>query len=94
MIVFLRMAAHTPKGIPMIAPISVETIARYKGMAYLRTTRPGTPLLYTHDEKFPIGGSKILKKSLKDSTLVIGIYSSLRALASRAPVQPDTKLAK
>ncbi len=49
----------------------VEAMARYKGMAYLRTTRPGTALLYKKDEYFPIGGSKVLKKSQKDAAAVI-----------------------
>jgi transketolase len=61
----------------------VETMARYKGMAYLRTTRPKTPLLYPRDEKFPIGGSKILKKSPKDAALVIAagitVFEALEA---------------
>jgi transketolase len=49
----------------------VEEMARYKGIVYLRTTRPGTPLLYDKDEKFPIGGSKVLKRSRQDKTAVI-----------------------
>jgi len=49
----------------------VESMARYKGMAYLRTTRPGTPILYKKGESFPIGGSKVLKRSQKDAVAVI-----------------------
>jgi len=49
----------------------VESMSRYKGMAYLRTTRLATPLLYEKGEKFPIGGSKVLKKSPKDVAAVI-----------------------
>jgi len=49
----------------------VESMSRYKGMTYLRTTRPGTPILYKKDESFPIGGSKVLKKSQKDMVTVI-----------------------
>ena len=49
----------------------VEALTRYKGMTYLRTTRPGTTLLYKKDEYFPIGGSKVLKKSPKDVAAVI-----------------------
>lgn len=49
----------------------VEEMARMKGMAYLRTTRPGTPLMYKPTEKFPIGGSKVLKRSGKDQALVV-----------------------
>lgn len=49
----------------------VEAMTGYKGMCYLRTTRPGTPLLYKKNEEFPIGGSKVLKKSQKDEAAVI-----------------------
>jgi len=49
----------------------VEALARYRGMSYLRTTRPGTPLIYKKGEEFPIGGSKVVKKSSKDVAAVI-----------------------
>ncbi len=37
-----------------------QLIANHDGMAYLRTFRPDTPLLYKPTETFEIGGSKIL----------------------------------
>lgn len=61
----------------------VESMAVYKGMAYLRTTRPGTPLLYDKKEEFPVGGSKVLKKSSQDKAVVIGagicVFEALQA---------------
>ena len=61
----------------------VESMARYKGMAYLRTTRPATPLLYKKEESFPIGGSKILRRSQKDVAAVIAagvtVHEALKA---------------
>ena len=61
----------------------VESMAKHRGMAYLRTSRPGTPLLYDKDEKFPIGGSKVLKKSKKDAVTVISagltVFEALKA---------------
>jgi len=61
----------------------VETLARYKGLSYLRTTRPATTLLYNKAEKFPIGGSKVLKKSQKDAALIIAagitVHEALKA---------------
>jgi len=61
----------------------VEAMARHKGLAYLRTTRPGTPLLYKKGEDFPIGGSRILRKNQKDSAAVIAagitVHEALRA---------------
>lgn len=68
----------------------VEAMARYKGMAYLRTTRPATPLLYSADEKFPIGGSKILKKSSQDTALVIAAgITVFEALHAHAELQKE-----
>ncbi|MBN1225343.1 MAG: transketolase [Candidatus Aminicenantes bacterium] len=49
----------------------VEVLAKHKGMSYLRTTRPGTPLIYSKDEAFPIGGSKVLKRSGRDVAAII-----------------------
>ncbi len=61
----------------------LESMARYKGMAYLRTTRPATPLLYDRKEKFPIGGCKVLKKSSQDQAVVVGagitVFEALKA---------------
>jgi transketolase len=63
----------------------VATLAKHKGMSYLRTTRPGTPLIYEKDELFPIGGSKIVKKSGKDVATVIAagitLHEALKAYA-------------
>jgi transketolase len=61
----------------------VQEIAKHRGMSYLRTSRPGTPLIYDRDEKFPIGGSKTLKKNSKDVVTVIGagvtLHEALKA---------------
>lgn len=61
----------------------VESMVRYKGLAYLRTTRPATPLLYSKGEKFPIGGSKVLRKSENDKALIIAagitVFEALKA---------------
>ena len=61
----------------------VESMAKHKGLAYIRTTRPATPLIYGKDEKFPIGGSKVLRKSQSDVAMVIGagltVHEALKA---------------
>ncbi len=60
-----------------------EEAATYKGIVYIRTTRPGTPVIYGNDEKFPIGGSKVLRKSTDDKVTVIGagitLHEALKA---------------
>ncbi|MBI2036531.1 transketolase, partial [Candidatus Microgenomates bacterium] len=46
-------------------------IANYPSIAYLRTLRPKTPVLYDEAEEFAIGGSKILRESEKDIAVVV-----------------------
>ena len=58
-------------------------MARYKGLCYLRTTRPVTPLIYSADEEFPVGGSKVIRKSQKDEATVVAagitVHETLKA---------------
>jgi transketolase len=49
----------------------VEVAARHKGIVYLRTTRKDTPIIYTKDEEFQIGGCKVLRKTDDDSVIVV-----------------------
>jgi transketolase len=61
----------------------VEEMARHTGIAYLRTTRKDTPILYRNDEVFRIGGSKILKSNRADIAVIaaagITVHEALRA---------------
>jgi len=61
----------------------VESMAKHKGLAYIRTTRPATPLIYSKDDEFPVGGSKVLRKSKNDVATVIGagltVHEALKA---------------
>ncbi len=61
----------------------VEEMAKHKGIAYLRTTRKDTPILYRNDEVFRIGGSKTLKSSKSDRAVIVAagitVHESLRA---------------
>ena len=50
----------------------VVEMAKHKGMAYMRTSRPKTPVIYGPDETFPIGGSKVVRQSANDKAAVIG----------------------
>jgi len=50
----------------------VAEMAQRPGMAYMRTSRPKTPVIYGPDEKFPIGGSKVVRQSDADVATVIG----------------------
>jgi len=61
----------------------VESMLRHEGLAYLRTTRPATPLLYSREESFPVGGSKILRQNEKDRATIIAagitVFEALKA---------------
>src|SRR5262245_18235506 len=54
-----------------------------KGVVYLRTTRPKTPVLYPNSERFPIGGSKTLRSGPNDRATVVAAGITLfEALAA------------
>ena len=61
----------------------VEQMITEPGICYMRTTRKPTEPLYTIDENFPIGGSKVLKSSKKDLVAVVAagvtLYEALKA---------------
>ncbi|OLB62500.1 MAG: transketolase [Acidobacteria bacterium 13_2_20CM_2_66_4] len=50
----------------------VALAANAKGPAYIRTSRPKTPVIYGNDETFSIGGLKVLRQSSQDVATVIG----------------------
>jgi len=55
----------------------------HKGISYLRLTREKTPKLYSPNESFPIGGSKVLRSSEKDTAVIfsagITLHEALKA---------------
>lgn len=55
----------------------LAVLAKHNGIAYLRTLRPKTPVIYNNDETFVIGGSKVLRASKKDILTVVGAGISL-----------------
>jgi len=62
----------------------VELMANYNdGISYLRTTRPTTSIIYDKNEKFEIGGCKVLKQSNNDKACIIGagitLHEALKA---------------
>ena len=50
----------------------VGEMADREGIVFLRTTREKTPVIYPPEETFPIGGSKVLRRSDRDQATVIG----------------------
>jgi len=61
----------------------VEQMAAHKGLCFLRTSRPKTPVLYSNEEQFPIGGAKVLRQSATDKVTVVAagvtLYEALKA---------------
>ena len=61
----------------------VEQMAYHPGPAYMRTSRPKTPVIYGPQETFPIGGLKVLRESANDAATVVGagitLFEALKA---------------
>ncbi len=61
----------------------VAEMADHDGIVYMRTTREKTPVLYTPDEKFTVGGSKVIHQSDKDQATVVAagitLHEALKA---------------
>ena len=59
----------------------VAEMASTAGPMYMRTSRPKTPVIYSNDELFPIGGLKVLRRSDADrATVVTGGVTLFEAL--------------
>ena len=62
---------------------AIEIVSETEGPAYVRTSRPNTPILYGPDEKFAPGKSKVVRKSSKDRVTVVGagvtLFEALKA---------------
>jgi len=67
--------------------VSVEKLTelayRLKGIKYIRTSRPKTPIIYDNKEEFCVGGFKVVRKSKKDRLAIIGagitLHEALKA---------------
>lgn len=56
-------------------------IAEHDGPVFMRTGRPKAPVIYGEGERFPLGGSKVLKQG-KDATIVANgllVFEALQA---------------
>jgi transketolase len=61
----------------------LEQMAQHRGIFFLRTSRPKTPVIYNNDETFPVGGAKILRQSDGDKVTVVAagvtLFEALKA---------------
>src|ERR671927_649683 len=49
----------------------VAEMAERRGISFLRTLRPSTPVIYASNEEFSIGGSKVVHSSDEDLVTVV-----------------------
>ncbi|HEX4087261.1 MAG TPA: transketolase [Trebonia sp.] len=64
----------------------VEAMAATSGISYLRTTRGGYPGLYPAGEKFPIGGSKVVRSGDGDQVTLVGAGVTLHEALAAADI--------
>ena len=59
----------------------LEEMAKTRGIQFLRTSRPKTPVIYGNDEQFPIGGAKVLREGSKATVVAAGVtlFEALKA---------------
>ena len=61
----------------------VEQMALAKGVFFLRTSRPKSPVIYSNDEPFPVGGAKVLRQNAGDKVTVVAagvtLHEALKA---------------
>jgi transketolase len=60
--------------------------AAHDGISYMRTSRPKTAVLYDNDEAFPVGGSKVVRSSDKDTVLLAGAGITLHESLAAADI--------
>jgi transketolase len=61
----------------------LEQMALGKGVYFLRTSRPKSPVIYNNDESFPVGGAKVLRQNAGDKVTVVAagvtLHEALKA---------------
>jgi transketolase len=73
----------------------VALAVAYQGPVYIRTSRPKTPVIYSNDETFTVGGLKVVRESPSDVATVVGagvtLFEALKAYdelkASGTPIR-------
>ena len=64
----------------------VVAMADTKGIVFLRTLRPNTPVIYGPDEEFSVGGSRVIRSSEDDAVTIVGmgitVHEALKAADS------------
>ena len=71
----------------------VREMAKMAGISYIRTTRGAYPVIYDNGEEFPVGGSKVLRRSDRDSVALIGAGVTLYACLTAAEELAKSRIA-
>ncbi|XP_066988048.1 transketolase-like protein 2 isoform X1 [Macrobrachium rosenbergii] len=61
-----------------------ELAANTQGICFIRTSRPGTAVVYDNDHQFQIGKANVLRSSGEDKALLIGAAITLREAMTAA----------
>jgi transketolase len=67
----------------------VEAMLDRSGVVYLRTLRMATPVIYTPDESFPIGGSRTLRSSHHDRVTLLAAGVTVHESLAAADILAD-----
>ncbi|OXU23423.1 hypothetical protein TSAR_006106 [Trichomalopsis sarcophagae] len=65
---------------------AAELAANTKGICFIRTSRPNTPVIYKNDEPLAIGKAKVVRSSNKDQALLIGAGVTLHEAVKAADI--------
>ena len=59
----------------------VEEMVKHRGISFLRTSRPKTPVIYDNNEAFPIGGAKVVREGSRATVVAAGVtlHEALKA---------------
>jgi transketolase len=69
---------------------AVGLAAEHRGIVYIRTGRPKTPVIYSPDERFEIGRAKVIRRSKADKATVVAAGVTLfEALAAYDQLKAD-----
>jgi transketolase len=63
---------------------AVEIAANTKGVCFIRSSRPNTPVLYANDAPFAIGKCKVVRSNEADKVLLIGAGVTLHEAVKAA----------
>jgi transketolase len=63
----------------------VALMASHPGIVYMRTTREKTPIIYSPDDTFAVGGSKVVRRSDKDEVTIVAAGITLHEALKASP---------